>query len=159
VTFLESIHPILDMDDKEHKQVVISSLQSDLKTKDIAQEQSEVKDEASLSPFSHQPEVHTHVFEDPLIGLLETFVKVDFVVFMDYGCQFQVEIEFPALKFFFLFTENERREQSSSHLLVWLHCIFYFTSSRNCSWYFRIGRSVNKLDILSIFFSSEFFQF
>ena len=60
------------MDDKEHKLVVVSSFQSDLKTKDIAQEQSKVKDEASLSPFAHQLEVHTHVFEDPFTRLLET---------------------------------------------------------------------------------------
>ena len=88
VAFLESIHPILDMDDKDHKQVVVSSFLSDLKIEDIAQEQSKVKDEASLSPFAHQPKVHIHVFQDHFTRLLETSARGDFVVFMDYGCQF-----------------------------------------------------------------------
>ena len=43
------------MDDKEHKQAVVSSFQSDHKIEDITQEQSKVKDEASLSPFAHEP--------------------------------------------------------------------------------------------------------
>ena len=115
------------MDDKEKEQVVISSFQSDLKNEDIAQEQSKVKDKASLSLFSHQPKVHTHVFQDPFVSLLETSVKGDFVIFMDYGCQFQVELKLPTLNLFFLFDDNERRKQSSTHLLVWLHWIFYFT--------------------------------
>jgi ribonucleotide reductase beta subunit family protein with ferritin-like domain len=68
------------MDDKEHKHVVVSSFQSNLKTEDIAQEQSKVKDEASISPFAHQPEVHTNVFQYPFTSLLETSVKRDFVV-------------------------------------------------------------------------------
>ena len=76
------------MDDKEHTQVVVSSSQSDLKTEYIAHEESKVKDEASLSPFAHQLEVHIHVFQDLFNNLLETSVKGDFVVFMDYGCQF-----------------------------------------------------------------------
>ena len=74
------------MDDKEHKQVVVSSFQSDLKNEDIALEKSKVKDEASLSRFAHQSEVHTHVFQDPFTNLLETSVKGDFVVSMYNGC-------------------------------------------------------------------------
>ena len=109
------------MNDKEHKQVAISSFQSDLKIEDIAQEPSKVKDEASLSAFAHQPEAHTHVFQDPFTILLETSVKGHFVVSMDYGSQFQGEFKLPALKLFFLFDENERKKKSSNHLLVWLH--------------------------------------
>jgi hypothetical protein len=121
VTFLESMHLILDMDDQECKQVVVSSFQNDLEPEDIAQEKSKVKDEASFSPFAHQPKVHTHVFQDPFTNLLETLVKGDFILSMDYGCQFQVEFELLALKLFFLFNKNEGRKKSSSHLLVWLH--------------------------------------
>ena len=97
--------------------MVVSSFQRDLK--DITQEQSKVKDEDSLSPFAHQLKVHTHVFQYPFVSLLETSVKGDFVLSMDYGYQFQVEFEFPTLKFFFLFDENERRKQSSiSHWII-----------------------------------------
>ena len=67
-------------------------------------------DESSLSPFSHQPKVHTHVFQYPFTNLLETLVTGNFVVFLNYGCQFQVEFELPTLKLFFLFNENERRK-------------------------------------------------
>ena len=109
------------MDNKEHKNLVVSSFQNDLKTRDIAREESNVKDETSPFPFSHKQELHTHVFQDPFTRVFEASVKADFVVAMDFGCQCQLELEFSPFKFFFLFHENERRKWSCSHFLVWLH--------------------------------------
>ena len=59
-SFLENTHLILETINREHKQVVVSSFQSDPETKDSYQEQSNVKEEASLSPFAHQ-EAHTGI--------------------------------------------------------------------------------------------------
>jgi hypothetical protein len=70
VAFLENTHLILDMINKEHKEVVVSSLQSDPKTKGSALEQSKVKEEYPLSPYSHQ-EAHTHIFQTPFSFLWE----------------------------------------------------------------------------------------
>ena len=43
VAFLENTHLILDMINKEHKQVTVSSFHNDPKTKSSSQEQSKVK--------------------------------------------------------------------------------------------------------------------
>ena len=67
------------------------------------------------------------IIEDPLANLLHSSRKMDFLIVMDYDCQFQLNLELPIVKKLFLFEKNERKVHSSSHLLSWLHLFFDFT--------------------------------
>jgi hypothetical protein len=60
-----------------------------------------VENEGYLLLSLGQEEVTFHVFQDPLASLLQSSVKVDFVVFMDYGFKFQLEFELLVVKFSF----------------------------------------------------------
>lgn len=60
VAFSENTHLILDMINKENKEMTISSFHNDPKTKISAQEQLEVKEEAPLSISAHLGD-HTHL--------------------------------------------------------------------------------------------------
>ena len=64
VAFLENTHLILDMINKEHKQVVVSSFHNDSRATVLAQEQPEVKEEAPLSP-STDPRAYAHLSQAP----------------------------------------------------------------------------------------------
>ena len=69
VAFLENTHHVLDMINKGHKQVTISSFHNDPKAKGSAQEKSEVKEEVPISPYAHSG-AHTHLSQapSPLLG-------------------------------------------------------------------------------------------
>ena len=61
---VENTHLIIDMINKEHKQVVGTSFQNDTKVTVSSQEQPEVKEEAPLSPSTH-PRAHNHLSQTP----------------------------------------------------------------------------------------------
>ena len=70
---------------KGDKLIVSIYFENDLETKDVEKEQLGINNVAYFSPFAYQRELHIHVLQDPLTSLLETSVKVDFVVFMHNG--------------------------------------------------------------------------
>ena len=69
VACLENTHLIIDMINKEYKQVADTSFQNDSKVTVSAQEQLEVKKEAPISPSAH-PRAHNHLPQasSPVLG-------------------------------------------------------------------------------------------
>ena len=65
-----------------------------------------------------------HVFHDPLASLLQSAVKVIIVVFSDEGDHGQLCFWTPSARFVLLTRRSDRKNQSRSHLLDWLHWHF-----------------------------------
>ena len=114
------------MNDKK-KQIAIIYFESDLEIKGIKQEQTTVKDETYLFPSAHQ-QVNVHVLKDPFARLLESSVEMDLMVFINHVDIFRCCVKFLSFIFFIPLEESKRRNQSSGHLLDWLHWISVITA-------------------------------
>ena len=87
VAFLENTHLILDMINKEHEQVFVSSFHNDPRNKGSSQEKPEVKEETPHSPSTHVRD-HTHLSQtpSPFLGKESGQIITNF-------CEGDVEIE------------------------------------------------------------------
>jgi len=81
-----------------------------------------LKEEIFVFPPSQQ-EV---IFHDPLDNLLQSSEKVGFMLFTNTESGFRLDFELVFTKFLFP-RESERKEQSNSHLISWLHWSFEIT--------------------------------
>ena len=62
-----------------------------------------------------------HVFHDPLASLLQPAVIAIIVVFSDEGDHGQLCFWMPSDRFLLLTSRSDKKNQSRSHLLDWLH--------------------------------------
>lgn len=68
-----------------------------------------------------QHEVNLHVFHDPMANLLQSAVKVIIAVFNDEGDHGQLCFGRPSYQYQLLTRRYDRKNQSRSHILDWLH--------------------------------------
>jgi hypothetical protein len=79
------------------------------------------KDQGCTFYFVDQQEVFIHALEDPFVSLLTSTKTMNVAVFINHGCQIHLNSKWSIFIFFFLFEESERRKQSNSHFIFWLH--------------------------------------
>ena len=72
-----------------------------------------------------QQEENLHVFHDPMANFLQTAVKVIIAVFSDEGYHGQLCFWMPSYQYQLLTRRSNRKNQSRSHLLDWLHWQFH----------------------------------
>lgn len=77
------------------------------------------KTDVVLDPYENE-EVYIHVIQDPFTGLLESLVKVEFVLFINTRIGFRWEFELPFFEFLFLIEDSQNMLKLDVHLLDWL---------------------------------------
>ena len=123
----ECMNVFFYMHGRVEKPISSISFENVLRTKEIEQDQQKIMKESCLSIFSHQEEMTFHGFQDPMVILLQSSVKEEFVSFISSSFGFNLCFQLPSFTFVCLLKKDVIGEKSRSQLLDRLHWHFSIT--------------------------------